>query len=363
MDQSPGNLDGIGHDSAFVNVSIGSDEVLFVNTDRSGLNAAYKLGIAGAECVGDFGVSHAVSDILVSGGEPFCLTIALLVPPETQIDFLEGVMIGANQAAKRYHAPIVAGDTKSNPSFAMVVTALGKGNVAERITRTNAKPGDFLVVTGYLGSMFIGLCAMKQGLDLAASERAIVHNAIIKQRPPERVGRIVAQSRIASAGTDISDGLPGAIFSICDASGYGAVLFEDLIPFDPRLKNTIDELGLLPLQMSAAGGDWEFLYAIPHEHMEELQKLPSMNETLMTVVGVITADPVSKIRTSDGNWRLLPRLINDSFSDSASSKSHFSRLRTTFAYDEQTLDIRSHESSWAALRDQIRQLTNAGKGK
>ena len=58
-------LDGFGHDSAFINTTINEDEILLMNTDRSSINSVYTLGIANGECVGDFGVSHAVSDIRV----------------------------------------------------------------------------------------------------------------------------------------------------------------------------------------------------------------------------------------------------------------------------------------------------------
>ena len=63
-------VDGFGHDAAFVDLGVGDDELLVLNTDRSGLNAAYGLGLAGPECVGDFGVSHAISDVVVAGGIP-----------------------------------------------------------------------------------------------------------------------------------------------------------------------------------------------------------------------------------------------------------------------------------------------------
>ena len=53
----PENLiDGFGHDSSFLDIDIKPEELLFMNTDSSGLNIAYKLGITNAECIGDLGV-------------------------------------------------------------------------------------------------------------------------------------------------------------------------------------------------------------------------------------------------------------------------------------------------------------------
>ena len=115
-------VDGFGHDAAFVDLGLANDELLVLNTDRSGLNAAYSLGLAGPECVGDFGVSHAISDVVVAGGTPRVVTVALLLPADSTLEFANGVMLGAANAAERYGASIVSGDTKQNPKFAMVAT-------------------------------------------------------------------------------------------------------------------------------------------------------------------------------------------------------------------------------------------------
>lgn len=202
-------VDGFGHDAAFVDLHLKGDELLMLNTDRSGFNAAFGLGLAGPECVGDFGVSHAVSDIVVAGGTPRAVTVALLLPPDSTLGFVRGVMQGAADAAKRYGAEVVAGDTKQNPKFALVATALGTVSRDKRIRRSGARPGDALVVTGFLGSMLLGLIARKRSLPLSDRARRIVERAIIEQRPPFTLGRAIAEAGVPHAGTDISDGLPG----------------------------------------------------------------------------------------------------------------------------------------------------------
>lgn len=53
------------------------------------------------------------------------VTVALLLPADSTIGFVRGVMRGAELAAERYGASIVGGDTKQNPKFAIVVTVVG----------------------------------------------------------------------------------------------------------------------------------------------------------------------------------------------------------------------------------------------
>src|SRR6056297_126201 len=71
---------GLGHDSGIVRPIFDAEELLLVNTDKSGVSKAYTLGLAGGECIGYFAISHAVSDILASGGTPFATSIAMLLP-------------------------------------------------------------------------------------------------------------------------------------------------------------------------------------------------------------------------------------------------------------------------------------------
>ena len=174
-------IDGYGNDSAFIDCYLGEDELLAVNTDRSGLNLAFQLGLAGPECVGDLGVSHAISDIVAGGAEPIAVTVALLLPPDTRVSFVKGVMRGAHSAAQRYGAFIAGGDTKQNTQFALVITAFGRVKRKKRLGRGGAKPGDALIVTGYLGSMLLAYSAF--------------HG---KQSVPTEIARLLAESLITN---------------------------------------------------------------------------------------------------------------------------------------------------------------------
>jgi thiamine-monophosphate kinase len=318
-------LDGIGHDAAFFDIDLANDEVLVINTDRSGLNVAFQLGLAGAECVGDFGVSHAVSDIVVAGGAPRAITVALLLPRQLTLGFVCDVMQGAVEAASRFGATIVAGDTKANPKFAMVVTAVGTAPRHQRVTRSGARPGDLLVVTGNLGSMLLGLQAFRQSMPLSDDLRRILSKALVEQRPPFDLGKAITQAGLPKAGTDISDGLPGAIHALCGNSHVGAMIDEASIPLDRSLLGVAQALSLTPLQLSSAGGDWQFLYAVPADQVERLQTIAATIGERISVIGKFIAENLLACRGMDGVWRTLLRVEHDTFADGPGSN-HFSNL-------------------------------------
>jgi thiamine-monophosphate kinase len=342
-------VDGFGHDAAFVDLRCGDNELLVLNTDRSGLNAAYGLGLAGPECIGDFGVSHAISDIVVAGGIPRAVTVALLLPADSTLGFVRGVMQGAAEAARRYGAEIVAGDTKQNPKFALIATAVGTASREKRICRSGARPGDALVVTGFLGSMLLGLIACKRALPIGDLARRIVEQAIIEQRPPFTLGRGIAEAGIPHAGTDISDGLPGAIYAICGASDCGAFIDELRIPLHPDLDELILASGLSPLQLGTAGGDWQFLYAVPQEVLPSLQQLAASQNAKVTVIGGITESQEIAIRHFDGAWHQLERIEHDSFADDGNGIGHFSRIGEASSRRGAALETRHFEALWSRM--------------
>jgi thiamine-monophosphate kinase len=321
-------LDGFGHDAGFMDLTLESNEVLVINTDRSGVNIAYQLGLAEAECVGDLGVSHAISDVIAAGGRPRAVSIALLMPPETEVGFVRKVMRGAELAAARYGAIVVGGDTKQNPKFAMVVTAIGTVHRDKRLRRSTAKKGDALVVTGSLGSMLLGTLAFKRGLELPGAVRRVLEDSLVNQRPPFELGRAFSDAGIANACTDISDGLSGALFSICSASDVGVLIDEQKLPIDPNLVDLAAFLGLRPMQLTLAGGDWQYLYTVPAPHLAEAVRISVAIGVRLTVIGTVIESSLIAARTLDGTYRHLRRVEHDSFADGSKGSGYFESLGT-----------------------------------
>ena len=307
-------LDGFGHDSAFINTTIQEDEILLMNTDRSGKNSAYRLGLANGECVGDFGVSHAISDIIASGGQPIAITVALLLPDDLTLGFVKEVMIGAQKAAKKYGAFLAAGDTKKNPKFAMVVTAIGKANKTERLTRSNAQKGDLLIVTGKLGTMLSGKIAFKQKLKISEEAEELFKDALIFQNPPYKLGTELSKSKLANSCTDISDGLPSSIHSLCNASGVGAVIDEAKIPIHEESIKIAHYLNIRPMQLTLTGGDWQYLYAIPKKNIDKVHKIAKSVDFPISIIGEVIEENEVIIKTLENEYKSLSRVENDRFS-------------------------------------------------
>lgn len=305
-------IGGFGHDSAILDLGLKSDELLLFNTDRSGMNVAYKMGLADGKCVGDFGISHAVSDILASGGTPLVASVALLLPDASTVEFVEQVMQGAELAAKKYGAFIAAGDTKHNSKFAMVVSVIGKCNKDQALTRATAQPSDFLVAIGNFGLMLSGYIAFNEKLHISEESRQIFAHALTYQNPPYTLARQISEHRLSHACIDNSDGLSSSLYSLCEASGVGIIVEKNDIPISTHVANVAHQINVDPFQLCLGSGDWQHIHAIPEQNIQALLQLADQCNVPATVIGRFTETKQVGIHTDSGVYELA-RLENDRF--------------------------------------------------
>ncbi|MET0066545.1 MAG: AIR synthase related protein [Candidatus Thiodiazotropha sp.] len=317
---------GLGHDAGILKNPFDPEDMLLVNTDRSGVNKAYNLGLAGGECIADFAISHAISDILATGGVPFAVSVALLLPGETPVQLVDEIIDGIELASTYYGVTLTGGDTKKSDMLSLVVTALGKAPAENLLYRNTPRVGDQLVVTGYLGSMLLGSIVHKKGLLVPESVQQVVDQALIQQRPPYHMALEISKSRVAHACTDISDGLQAACRNMIGDNDFGVELIEDQIPVHPELKEVANDLSLSPLQLSMAGGDWQFLYCIPKKEIPSVEAMSKSMGSKLTVIGEVSETNGIWAKTLTGEQKKLRQIENDSFTDRINGKSYFSYL-------------------------------------
>ena len=298
--EDPRLIGGFGHDSAILDINLSSDEYLLMNTDRSGMNIAYKLGLSDATCVGDFAVSHAVSDIYASGGKPVAVSIALMLPPDLTVEDVKDITVGANLAAKKYGAFIASGDTKHSNKFAMVVTVIGKAKRTNILTRSGAKPGDYLVSVGSFGTMLSGLIVIKNNFKVSDEEMKSLSNAIVYQNPPYEFSNLLYDKNLADACIDNSDGLASSLYSLCRNSGVGVVIDEAKIPIENIVRNIAKQLDVNPFQLCLGSGDWQHIFSVPKQNIEDFVALAKSTKNTVAVIGMFDDSKQVSIKTNEG---------------------------------------------------------------
>lgn len=93
-----------------------------------------------------------LSDLAAMGGCPSAAVLALTLDPHTSLAWLEQFYRGLATCARRYRVPIVGGDiAQADGVLAASLTLLGAAAGPRVVTRTGARIGDSIYVTGVLG--------------------------------------------------------------------------------------------------------------------------------------------------------------------------------------------------------------------
>jgi thiamine-monophosphate kinase len=93
-----------------------------------------------------------LSDLAAMGGRPTAAVLALTLDPRTCLTWLEQFYRGLAACARRHRVPIVGGDiAQADGVLAASLTLLGTATGKRIVTRTGARIGDSIYVTGILG--------------------------------------------------------------------------------------------------------------------------------------------------------------------------------------------------------------------
>lgn len=237
------------------------------------------------------------SDIYAMNGKPEQLLVGLACSNRFPVEALEQLYEGIHLACRNYGVDLVGGDTTSSRAGLLLSLSV-MGSVAEEklVKRSGAKPGDLLVVSGDLGSAYLGL-------QLLEREKAVFmenpgaqpdldgYDYILeRQLKPEARRDIIEYldecGIVPTSMMDVSDGLSSEILHLCKNSQVGCKLYEEKIPIDPTAYNLAREFALDPTVCALSGGeDYELLFTIAQSDYEKLKNSP-----LLTVIGHMTAD-------------------------------------------------------------------------
>jgi thiamine-monophosphate kinase len=249
-----GHAAGLGDDCALLPAG---DRTLAVSTDVSVEGVHFRLDWLSLEEVGWRAVSAALSDLAAEGADADAVLVALTVPAAAGDDDVVAVMSGAGAAAAEAGARVVGGDLSAGPGWSLAITVLGW--VAEPVTRTGARAGDGLWVTGRLGTPRAALEAWRRGEAPADAAR----RAFARPLPRLHAGRWLARHG-ARAMIDLSDGLGADAAHLAAASGVAVALELDLVPVAPVAVAEAGRLGVSPERFAAESGEeYELLVALP----------------------------------------------------------------------------------------------------
>ena len=261
-------LKSIGDDAAVLDYR--SKKVL-VSTDFLVEGIHFDLSYMPLKHLGYKAIIVNISDIYAMNGIAKHVTVSVAISnrftKEAMLELYDGIKL----ACEKYKIDFVGGDTTSSTSgLTISVTAIGEANQKDIVYRNGAKPNDLIVVSGDLGSAYMGLKVLqreKEVFKVNPKNQPDLDSytyLIERQLKPEaRLDIIMLLSELKIKPTsmiDISDGLSSELLHICKQSNKGCDLYENKIPYDPQLLTTCEEFNLNVTNLALNGGeDYELL--------------------------------------------------------------------------------------------------------
>jgi thiamine-monophosphate kinase len=145
---------------------------------------------------------------------------------------------------------VAGGDVVRGDTVMVAITALGDLRDRTEVTRSGARPGDVVAVTGWLGWSAAGYAVLSRGF---RSPRAFVE-AHRRPEPPYHAGPAAAELG-ATAMTDVSDGLIADLGHIATASGVRIDLRSAEIDVPAQMADIGQAVGVDPLHWVLTGGE------------------------------------------------------------------------------------------------------------
>ena len=277
--------------------------------------------------IGRLAVAGTVNDILMVGGEPRALALAMVIEEGLEVDSLEKILESASKTAREARVQIITGDTKVVEKGAIdkiVVTTTGigfrhhlldhnfevVGKYREKppsrwLLDKNLRPGDKIILTGYIGDHAIALLSVREGVGFKTSVESDVAplNEVVERAL--EVGGVVAMKDPTRGG------LANLLNEWAEKSGFGIKVYEQKIPIRDEVRNACEYLGLDPLEL---GNEGKAVIAVVKEKAEEV--LEAIRETRHGREAEIIGEVVGEhdfvvMETIIGGLRVIPPPIGD----------------------------------------------------
>ncbi|OGK55813.1 thiamine-phosphate kinase [Candidatus Roizmanbacteria bacterium RIFCSPLOWO2_02_FULL_38_10] len=279
---------GIGDDCAVIPYSRTEYKLLTVDVQVE--NRHFLKTMAPAD-IGKRAVVVAVSDIAAMGGKPEYILVSLVLLSNTKSDYMDKIYDGISTACKIYGTDVIGGNISTGRQMIIDIFVIGRVLKKNLITRSGAKTGDKILVTGTLGDANLGrqiLKGAKHDFNNVGSDYLI--SRFVNPTARVKVVEVMANTGYLTSMIDLSDGLSSDIGHICVSSHVGCLIYEDKLPVSPQAMNFIKIKKLSKTEIALNGGeDYELLFSVKPNYIDRLKALvKSKTNTVLTEIGEIT---------------------------------------------------------------------------
>ena len=286
--KDPSVVLGVGDDAALFSLEQGCQ---LVTTTDSLVEGVHFSASTTAKDIAHKTLAVNLSDIAAMGAKAKYFTLAITLPKIDQ-SWLKEFSDSLRQLSMHYEVSLIGGDTTKG-ALTITITMIGIVESSKAMTRSGARPGDGVYVSGTIGDA--GFCFWKLGNGLVPSNQELKR----LNCPTPKIELGLELKNLASACIDISDGLEQDLSHILKASSVGAVIEVEKIPVSEALhvhiKDTHD--WSIPL---CGGDDYELCFTVPEDNEEALKMVSESCNVNITKIGVVSESLGLQIEGFDG---------------------------------------------------------------
>ncbi|WP_371371988.1 hydrogenase expression/formation protein HypE [Sporomusa aerivorans] len=263
--------------------------------------------------IGKLAVCGTVNDLAMCGAEPLYLSAGFIVEEGLPAGELQQIIASMQSAALAAGVAIVTGDTKVVEKGAvdgLYINTAGIGRILPGvdIDARRVKPGQTVIVSGYLGDHAIAVMSERHGLTLPAQ--------IVSDCAP--LNKLVREllTAVPAAVTMLRDptrgGLATTLNEIAADAGVGIILEENAVPVRPEVQAVCEILGFDPLYLANEG---KVIVIVEKEYNEQVLAIMRQNALAGSacIIGTVTEKPPGQValKTMVGGLRLVDMLAGE----------------------------------------------------
>ncbi len=252
---------GVGDDCALLAVPEGYELAMTMDTMVEGVH--FFLDVAPEDLAYKL-LAVNLSDLASMGADPIAVSMALTMP-KIEAGWLEKFATAFIKWAKDFGVDLIGGDTTKGP-LTLTLQAMGLVPAGHALKRSTAKVGDYIYVTHNIGDAGLGLKILNGEYDAGIEAEQPISRLM---HPVPRINEGIKIRQYANSCIDISDGLLADLMHILEASGVGANINWEQIPFSDVVNKYIAQTGDWQMPLSV-GDDYELCFTVSPQRISSL---------------------------------------------------------------------------------------------
>jgi thiamine-monophosphate kinase len=289
---------GFGDDCAVLRAPSGGGD-LVATTDTCPTPLVAQLGDTDPYYAGWLLATINLSDLAAAGALPLGLVVNYTLPKHTAVADFERLLDGVDACVAEHHTTVIGGDLRDGEQSQLSATAIGECVPDRRLRRVGASAGDRLLLVGMPGYLWAAALLEAGQATVGEADALAVRTRARLPKAQLTAGRILAESGLARAAMDVSDGLFATVRTLCEANDLGAEMTTH-VGLDPVLADICRQSGVSEFDLATTWGDWSLLVVVAERDVATARQKLAAESIAARPIGTLV-DPVRGITVGDGD--------------------------------------------------------------